>query len=81
MRGVVTTNALELGIDIGQLQAAVLCGYPGTIASTWQQYGPGRAHPKKTSALAILVATGLPLDQFIIQHPKYSSLAVRRNTL
>nr|MBP8125499.1 DEAD/DEAH box helicase [Caldilineaceae bacterium] len=69
VRGVVTTNALELGIDIGQLQAAVLCGYPGTIASTWQQMG--RAGRTQESALAILVATGLPLDQFIIQHPDF----------
>ncbi len=69
VRGVVATNALELGIDIGQLQAAVLCGYPGTIASTWQQMG--RAGRTQESALAILVATGLPLDQFIIQHPDF----------
>ena len=69
VRGVVATNALELGIDIGQLQAAVLCGYPGTIASTWQQMG--RAGRTQESALAILVATGLPLDQYIIQHPDF----------
>ncbi len=69
VRGVVATNALELGIDIGGLQAAVLCGYPGTIAGTWQQMG--RAGRTVEGALAILVATGGLLDQYIIQHPDY----------
>lgn len=67
--GVVATNALELGIDIGQLQVALLCGYPGSIASTWQQIG--RAGRTKQTALAILVATGLPIDQYIVQHPEF----------
>ena len=67
--GVVSTNALELGIDIGQLKACILCGYPGTIASTWQQ--AGRAGRRQDTALAILVASSAPLDQYIIQHPEY----------
>jgi DEAD/DEAH box helicase domain-containing protein len=69
VRGVVATNALELGIDIGGLQAAVLCGYPGTIASVWQQMG--RAGRTQEGALAILVATGGALDQYVIQHPDF----------
>ena len=66
--GVVSTNALELGIDIGSLQAAVLVGYPGTIASTWQQLG--RAG-RRSGALAVFVASSSPLDQFIVRHPEY----------
>lgn len=69
VRGVVTTNALELGIDIGRLQAAILCGYPGTIASTWQQMG--RAGRSSESSIAILVATGGALDQYVVQHPDF----------
>ncbi|MEZ4726664.1 MAG: DEAD/DEAH box helicase [Caldilineaceae bacterium] len=69
VRAVVATNALELGIDIGGLQAAVLCGYPGTIASVWQQMG--RAGRTREGALAILVATGGVLDQYVIQHPNF----------
>lgn len=67
--GVVSTNALELGIDIGQLKAAVLAGYPGTIASTWQQ--GGRAGRSQGTSVVVLVANSSPLDQFIIQHPRY----------
>ena len=66
---VVSTNALELGIDIGQLDACVLCGYPGTIASTWQQ--AGRAGRRGSVSLLIVVASSSPLDQYIIQHPEY----------
>jgi DEAD/DEAH box helicase domain-containing protein len=69
VRGVVATNALELGIDIGQLEASVLCGYPGSIASTWQQ--AGRAGRRQTTSLAILVADSSALDQFIVKHPSY----------
>jgi len=67
--GVVSTNALELGIDIGSLDVAVLAGYPGTIASTWQR--AGRAGRKSGRSAAVLVASSAPLDQFIINHPNY----------
>jgi DEAD/DEAH box helicase domain-containing protein len=69
LRAVVATNALELGIDIGSLDAVVMAGYPGTIASTWQR--AGRAGRRQTSALAVLVASSAPLDQYIIEHPEY----------
>jgi DEAD/DEAH box helicase domain-containing protein len=69
IRAVVATNALELGIDIGGLGAAVLAGYPGTIASTWQQ--AGRAGRGDAPALAVLVASASPLDQFLAHHPDY----------
>jgi DEAD/DEAH box helicase domain-containing protein len=69
IRAVVSTNALELGIDIGSLDAVVMAGYPGTIASTWQR--AGRAGRRQTSALAVLVASSAPLDQYIIEHPEY----------
>ena len=66
---VVSTNALELGIDIGQLDACVLCGYPGTIASTWQQ--AGRAGRRGSVSLLIVVASSGPLDQYIASHPEF----------
>jgi DEAD/DEAH box helicase domain-containing protein len=69
IRGVVSTNALELGIDIGQLDVSILAGYPGNIASTWQQ--AGRAGRRTDVSVAILVANSSPLDQFIIHHPDY----------
>src|SRR5712692_11681598 len=69
IRGVVSTNALELGIDIGSLDAAVMAGYPGTIASTWQR--AGRAGRRSGSSCAVLVASSAPLDQFIAKHPDY----------
>ena len=68
-RVVVATNALELGIDIGGVDAVVLVGYPGTIASTRQQ--AGRAGRKHGASLAVLVASANPLDQFLMQHPEY----------
>ena len=69
IKAVASTNALELGIDIGQLSAAVLAGYPGTIASTWQQMG--RAGRTEELSAAFLVATSDPLDQYIVHHPQY----------
>ncbi|MBE2238995.1 MAG: DEAD/DEAH box helicase [Caldilineaceae bacterium] len=69
VRGVVATNALELGIDIGGLEAAILCGYPGSIASTWQQIG--RAGRTTDAAVAMLVATAGLLDQYVIQHAEF----------
>jgi DEAD/DEAH box helicase domain-containing protein len=68
-RAVVTTNALELGIDIGSAGAVILVGYPGTIAATRQQ--SGRAGRRNESALAVLVASGGPLDQYLMRHPEY----------
>jgi DEAD/DEAH box helicase domain-containing protein len=67
--GVVATTALELGIDIGSLDACVMAGYPGSIASTWQR--AGRAGRRSGSSCAIFVASSAPLDQFIVQHPEY----------
>jgi len=69
IRGVVTTNALELGIDIGSLDAAILAGYPGTIASTWQQ--AGRAGRRDTDSVIIMVGRSAPVDQFLINHNEY----------
>ena len=69
IRAVVSTNALELGIDIGSLEACVLCGYPGTVASTWQQ--SGRAGRRSGVSATFFVASSAPLDQFIVGHPDY----------
>lgn len=69
VRAVVATTALELGIDIGGMNAAVLVGYPGTIAGTWQQ--AGRAGRQTDTSLAILVTSANPLDQFLARHPAY----------
>ncbi len=69
LRGVAATNALELGVDIGSLDVALLAGYPGTIASTWQQAGrSGRRHDE---SLAILLAGNDPVDQYLSRHPEY----------
>jgi len=69
VRAVVATNALELGIDIGRLDACLMVGYPGTIASTWQQ--AGRAGRRAAASVAVLLAGASPLDQYIIRHPDY----------
>jgi DEAD/DEAH box helicase domain-containing protein len=69
VRGVVATNALELGIDIGSLDAAISIGYPGTIASTWQQMG--RAGRRAGTSLSALVCSSSPVDQFLAAHPDY----------
>lgn len=67
--GVVSTNALELGVDIGQLQVCIMTGYPGSIASAWQQ--AGRAGRRHGEAVIVMVASSGPLDQYMIQHPDY----------
>jgi DEAD/DEAH box helicase domain-containing protein len=69
VRGVVATNALELGIDIGSLDAAISIGYPGTIASTWQQMG--RAGRRTGTSLSALICSSAPIDQFLAAHPEY----------
>lgn len=69
IRAVVATNALELGIDIGSLDAVVMAGYPGTIASSWQR--AGRAGRRNAPSAAVLVASSAPLDQYIVEHPEY----------
>ncbi len=69
VRAVISTNALELGIDIGALDACVMAGYPGTIASTWQR--AGRAGRRASRSAAVMVATSAPLDQFVVRHPSY----------
>src|SRR5579864_7895148 len=67
--GAVSTSALELGIDVGSLDAVVMAGYPGTIAATWQR--AGRAGRRSGSSCAVLVASSAPLDQFMVRHPDY----------
>jgi DEAD/DEAH box helicase domain-containing protein len=69
VRAVVSTNALELGIDIGALDVAVLAGYPGTIAATWQR--AGRAGRRAGRSAALMVASSAPIDQFVVRHPSY----------
>ena len=69
IRGVVSTSALELGIDVGSLDTVVMAGYPGTIPATWQR--AGRAGRRSGSSCAVLVASSSPLDQFIVRHPDY----------
>ena len=69
VRAVVSTSALELGIDIGALDVAVLAGYPGTIAATWQR--AGRAGRRASRSAAVLVASSAPLDQFVVRNPSY----------
>src|SRR5262249_17334205 len=69
VRAVVSTNALELGIDIGALDVSVMAGYPGTIAATWQR--AGRAGRRAGRSAAVMVASSAPLDQFVVRNPAY----------
>jgi DEAD/DEAH box helicase domain-containing protein len=69
IQAVVSTNALELGIDIGSLDVAIVAGYPGTIASFWQQ--AGRAGRRGAPSLVLLVGGDDPVDQYLMQHPDY----------
>ena len=69
VRCVIATSALELGIDIGNMGAAVLAGYPGTIASTWQR--AGRAGRRETRSLVVVIASAAPLDQYMVRNPDY----------
>ncbi len=66
---VVSTSALELGVDIGALDVAILNGYPGTVAATWQRLG--RAGRRQRPSLGVLVATSDPLDQYLMRHPEF----------
>lgn len=77
INGVVSTNALELGIDIGGLDVAVISGWPGSLASFWQQ--AGRAGRRKGSSVAVYVATSSPADQYLIEHPDRFFRAVAEN--
>ena len=69
VEGVISTNALEIGIDIGSLDVSVMAGYPGTISATWQR--AGRAGRRQEVSCAVVVASSRPLDQFIVKHPEY----------
>lgn len=69
IQAVVSTNALELGIDIGSLDAAVLAAYPGTISSTWQRLG--RAGRRSSKSVGVLISSSSPVNQFIVNHPEY----------
>ncbi|MEN8152532.1 MAG: DEAD/DEAH box helicase [Acidobacteriota bacterium] len=69
IKGVVSTNALELGIDIGSLDGVVLASYPGTISSTWQRVG--RAGRRSSKSVGVLVSSSSPIDQYIVNHPEY----------
>lgn len=67
--GIVSTSALELGVDIGALDVVVLNGFPGSIAATWQRFG--RAGRRQQTALGVLVASSQPLDQYVVRHPEF----------
>ncbi|WP_114240404.1 DEAD/DEAH box helicase [Dyella sp. C9] len=67
--GIVSTSALELGVDIGALDVVVLNGYPGSVAATWQRFG--RAGRRQQASLGVLVASSDPLDQYLVRHPEF----------
>ncbi|UXI70642.1 DEAD/DEAH box helicase [Tahibacter amnicola] len=67
--GIVSTSALELGVDIGALDVVLLQGYPGSVAGTWQRFG--RAGRRQQPSIGVLVASSQPLDQYIVRHPEY----------
>ncbi len=67
--GIVSTSALELGVDIGSLDVTILNGYPGSVAATWQRFG--RAGRRQQPSLGILVASSEALDQYLVRHPEY----------
>jgi DEAD/DEAH box helicase domain-containing protein len=71
--GIVSTSALELGVDIGSLDVVVLNGYPGSVAATWQRFG--RAGRRQQASVGVLVASSDPLDQYVVRHPEFFSNA------
>ncbi len=79
LRCVVATNALELGVDIGSLDAVVLAGYPGSVASTWQRIG--RAGRRLDPSLAVLVGSASPLDQYMVSHAQWLASASPERSL